>query len=124
MAGSFGAPTGPVYSLGLITVTTAGTPVLLSQNVPTTSGFGTSATPSPIVCNRLFIFNKGSGNLFLVHKGTTAAANNGTGVVLVVGPSSYGWIEYPQLSNPFALTNYELDTDTNGTAGYVTAIIA
>lgn len=120
-----GIPTGPIYSLGLITVTTAGTPVELSQNVSTTTGFGTAASPSPLVFYKIIVTNNSaSGTLFLIHKGSGAAtANSGVGVILAVAPGATGWFDAPQTSNPFDITKMQADSDVSGTAAYVTLFI-
>jgi hypothetical protein len=120
-----GSPTGPVYSLGLITVTTAGTPVLLSSaGVSLTSGFGTAANPSPICCLKIRVhpLSSNTGRFYLVFKG----GNKGTSynVALVAEPGITEELAFPQLSNGLLLTSYNADADVSGNAAYVTAIIA
>ena len=134
MAKGFGSVTGPVYCLGKLTVATVGTVVPLNTNVEIFTGFGTPTTGVPglttsgqrstMCANRIKVANaSATGNLFLVFKGQAAAAGNGTSVVLVIPPNSERVLECPNLSNPFQLDQFALDTDANGTVGYVTAII-
>lgn len=133
---TFGNPQGPVYPLGLITVANAGTPVDLSQRVGTNSSFGTpsggvspltaAGSPAPLVCNKLIITPIGTAGkyIYLIYKGQAAGAGNGTSVICAVPVGQTFVLEMPpHAGNPLALDRLQLDTDTNGTAAFVTAIM-
>lgn len=122
---AFGNSNGPIYPLGLLTVATVGTVIPLSQNVPITDNTGTAANPAPIKCSQIKVQNaSASGNLFLVFKTSTAVANNGTAVILFVPPLQERTLESPNGGMAFTVTSYGLDTDLNGTKGYVTLVMS
>ena len=126
-----GNPTGATYSLGVITVATAGTPVLLSANGASLSnGFGTAGSPSPIVCNQIRIHNPSGqttpGIIFLVYRGATAAFGSpsyGTGIVMAVEAAATEILWSQVYSNPFKLNDYELDASVSGLYGIVSVVI-
>lgn len=121
---AFGSVTGPVYPLGLLTVAVIGTVIPLSTNVPVTDTAGTAANKSPLKCTTVKVMNASStGNIFLVYATTTAAANNGTGVLLHVPPLQERVLESNMGSNQFTVSSYALDTDAGGTKAYVTLVI-
>ena len=123
MAQAYGSTTGIFYPLGLISVTTAGTPVLLSANVPITTAFGSANSQAPMCANQLIFSCPGSntGLIYLVFKGGSKASGNS--VILTLTPGQTYTLQSPQLSNPFLLTNYALDADVNANTCYVTAVI-
>jgi hypothetical protein len=121
---AFGSKTGPIYPLGLFTVAVIGTVIPLSTNVPLTDAAGTAANPSPLKCASIKVMNaSATGNIFLCFNGTTAAANNGTGVILHVPPLQERTIESNAGSNQFSVNNMSLDTDAGGTKAYVTLVV-
>ncbi len=123
MAINRGNPTGPTYGLGTITVATAGTPVALTANSVTTGSFGTAASPSPIVAQQIRIFapTSNNGNIYLVHKGGTAASTEN--IAMVIAPGTTEILSSPQLSNPFSLQAYQLDADASGNQGIISLVI-
>jgi len=122
---AFGNTSGPVYPLGLFTVATVGTVIPLDTNVPITDATGTAANKAPIKATQIKVMNaSATGNIFLVFKATTAAANNGTGVILHVPPLSERTLESTNGGMAFTVTSYGLDTDVNGTKAFVTLVMA
>lgn len=122
---AFGNTSGPVYPLGLFTVAAIGTVIPLDTNVPITDATGTAANKAPIKCSQIKVNNaSATGNLYLVFKTSTAAANNGTAVILFIPPLQERTLESPNGGMAFTVTSYGLDTDANGTKGYVTLIMA
>jgi hypothetical protein len=122
---AFGNTSGPIYPLGKFTVATAGTPILLSANVPLTDSTGTAANPAPIKCSQIKVNNtSATGILFLIFKGGTAAGASGTAVIVPIPALQERTIESPNGGMAFTVTGMALDTDTNGTSGYVTLIMS
>jgi hypothetical protein len=120
-----GSPTGPLYPLGKITVAAPGTPILLSQNVSISTAFGTAASPTAVVATQLLLSTPATntGFVYLIFKGNTAAANNGTGIIVAIPPGVLYTLASPQLSNIFYLGNYAVDADTAANSLIATAVI-
>lgn len=118
-----GSQTGPVYCLGLIAVTTAGTPVPLSTNVPTTGAFGTASSPNPVMCNKIRVRtpSTNTGFIYLVINGGSKSVS--TSVVLAVPPGTVDELALTPLNNGLSLEAFSLDADTSGNSAYVTAVM-
>jgi len=138
MAPPFGNPSGPLYPLGKIIVAAAGTPVLLSQNVPITTGFGTPTTGIPglttsgskmaICANQLICrsYPTNAGFTYLVMLGSAAQPGSKAvpnSIILPFAPGDFFNLSVPNLSNPFVLTQFAIDADTNNNAIQITAVI-
>lgn len=135
MATPWGSTSGPVYPLGLITVTTAGTVVALTVNVPLDTAWGTatggipglttSGKRSTLCANRIVCMapSSNTGDVYLVFKGQAAGTAGGSSVILSIPKGQVRVLESPQLSNPFQLDQFGVDADTNGDKLYVTTII-
>jgi hypothetical protein len=138
MAPPFGNSTGPLYSLGKLIVATPGTSILLSQNVPITTGFGTptggvpslttSGSPSPMCANQLicrsYPSNVGYTYLVLLGKsGQLGSKNAPNSIVMIFAPGDFFNLAVPNLSNPFVLTALGVDADTANNALQICAVI-
>ena len=135
MATPWGNNSGPVYPLGLFTVTTAGTVILLSANVPLITAWGTavggiaglttSGQRSTLCANRIICMapSANTGDVYLVYKGQAAATAGGSSVILSIPKGQVRVLESPQLSNPFQLDQFGVDADTNGDKLYITTVI-
>lgn len=117
----FGSPSGPIYPLGLITVTTAGTPVALTANVSGNGAFGTSASPAPIVANQIIVSAPAAntGDIQLIFTGQAAATGSGTSVIMNVPKGTTQFLRSPNLSNPFTVTGMSLDGTHSGDTAWV-----
>lgn len=125
MATPFGSALGPIYPLGLISVTTAGTPVALTVNVVGTTAFGTPASPAPLSANQIIVMapSTNTGDVQLVFKSQAATAGSGASVILNVPKGAAMKLESPQLSNPFAIAQLGLDATSSGDKAYITLVI-
>ncbi len=114
-----------IEPLGVLTVVTPGTTVLLSANCGTRGG-GTTGTPaspplpgSPfrsIVLQAPLTLPSGSnvGNVYLLTKGSTFSSNPGN-VVAVIAPGTTVSIPYAGImENGILPENFCLDADTGG----------
>jgi hypothetical protein len=120
----FGSPTGPLYPLGQIVVTTAGTPVPLSVNVSVNDAFGTVANPSPLKCCKVIVSadpgNTANKSVYLCFAGQAAAQGNGTSVILQVPTGTTRILESQNLQAIFTVNSFTLDADVNGSKAFVT----
>jgi hypothetical protein len=118
-----GSITGPTYGLGTITVVTPGTLVPLSGNSTINSGFGTTASPSPAVCNQIRVHakNTNDGNFYLVHRGGIASTTEN--IALVVEPGTTEVLSVPHGANPFEVASYQADADTAGNSAVIVLVI-
>lgn len=138
MAPPFGNPTGPCYPLGKIIVATPGTPVLLSQNVSISTGFGTptggvpslttAGSPAGMCANQLIIrsYPTNAGYTYICMKGTTAQPGNKNvpnSIIIPLAPGDFFNLASPQLSNPFVLTQLVVDADTANNALQISCVI-
>ena len=138
MAPPFGNSTGPLYPLGKLIVATPGTSILLSQNVPITTGFGTptggvpslttAGSPSGMCANQLICrsYPANAGYTYLVMKGTVAQPGNKNvpnSIVMIFAPGDFFNLSVPQLTNPFVLTALAIDADTANNALQICAVI-
>jgi len=114
-----GNPLGAVYSLGTITVTTAGTPVALSANSSLSDGFGTAGSPSPISANTIKVhaLKANTGLFYLVFTGGNKGTSNN--IALAVEPGTTESLFCPFEGNPFIVKAYQADADTNGNAAII-----
>jgi hypothetical protein len=119
-----GSNTGPLYGLGLIVVAAAGTPVLLSAGgASLTNGFGTAASPSPIVCSQIRVkaLSSNAGLFYLLFKGGNKAVPLTVALAVEPGRTETLWV--PGLSNNFELQAYTADADTSGNSAFIVAVI-
>lgn len=121
MAQGFGNPKGPHYGLGRINVAVPGTPASLNQNVSTKEPF--SQTGTPLTANTL-IFSASPTNvgiIFVVFNGGNKGVPNSIVMSLAPGQTQSLSIAFP--SNPFSLTEYQIDANSAGDGCYVTAVV-
>ncbi len=117
---------GPLYSLGLITVTNAGTPVALDVNVSVADNTGAGVTQPPLKCRTIKVFASvdNTKEFFIVYKTTAAGTGNGTSVILAVAPGRSEQLEASDGSMAFTLNNLGADAITNGNKAWVSVVIA
>jgi hypothetical protein len=119
-----GNPTGILLGLGLITVATPGTPVLLSSGGASLTGaFGTTASPSPIVATQIRVkaLSSNAGLFYLCFKGGNKTVPLTVALAVEPGRTETLWI--PGLSNNFKLQDYVADADTAANSAYIVAVI-
>lgn len=124
------------FPLGLLTVTTPGTPIPLSTNVslntvwgtPTggVHGLTTSGSPSTLNCNVVKVMAQpgNSGPVFLVYKGQGYNGTGGTSVILAVPPGDQREIVSYSGTRPFQVDQMGLDAVNASDAAYVTVVLA
>jgi hypothetical protein len=138
MAPPFGSTTGPLYSFGKIIVATPGTPVLLSQNVSTKTGFGTPTTgvlglstsgrPASMMVNQLIFksYPTNAGFCYLCFAGTAAQPGSKAvpnSIILILGPGDFFNLALAVGASPFMPDNYVIDADTANNAMQISAVI-
>lgn len=116
-------PYGPFWPLGLITVTTAGTPVSLSQNV---GAYYTATGKSEYAAsfNQIWVFasSTNTGNIYLVAPGQPAS-NTGA-IIWQLAPGGFIFIGADATSrNRYDLNSFMIDTATNGNTAQVTGVV-
>jgi hypothetical protein len=132
---------GPVWPLGNIAVSVAGTPVgimsLVDPGNVNASGAPTSQTSDEYTstCNQIVIQGfKGSapmvpntGNVYLVRKGVGAGTGNRAdqGAIVLIIPSGQTGVfgSSSLVKNAFSPYHFSLDADNAGDAGQVTLLI-
>lgn len=111
----WGNSTGPVYPFGKSIVAVSGTPVALSSagTVPLTTGFGTSASKSPIVCNQIvFQANpSNTGNVYVLLNGGDKTKPNSWLAILQPGQSFT--LGNGSLTNTYNPQLIQVDADTS-----------
>lgn len=119
----FGQKLGPLYPLGALIVAVPGTPILLNQNVPITTDFGTPTSPSYIVFNQLILTapSSNTGSTYLVFKG--GSKNIPSSIVVAIPAGGLFVLASPQLSNIFQASNFAVDADTASNQLVATCVI-
>ena len=121
---AWGSVYGPVYPLGKITVTTAGTPIALNINVPVIDKTGTN---TPLKCAKIKVMadpgNTAAKSIYLIFTGQAAAASSGTSVCLQVPPGQERTLETANLEPLFSVDKFSLDADVNGLVAFVTLVM-
>lgn len=130
----FGSPTGIIYPLGLIVVSTPGTPVALSQNVPITTGFGTAANPAPMRANEIVFKARGgtsgtgsnvanTGNIYIIwgKNGSRTVQNS---ILMDLAPGNGFVLSSAAFNNPLSLDQVFIDADTGNDAVRVFVMLA
>lgn len=116
-------PYGPFWPLGLITVTAAGTPVSLSQNIgPYYTATGKSEYAASF--NQIWVFasTTNTGNIYLVSPGQPAS-NTGA-IIWQLAPGGSVIIGADSLArNMYDLNSFMIDTATNGNTAQVTGVV-
>ena len=122
-------PLSGIWPLGLITVTTAGTPVNLNTRVGAQKAVaGTRQYPSRV---RQIIFSTpggttgrpNAGNIYISYQGATKSDVNN--VVLVIPPGAQYSIPHGLGLEQAAIVpdNFSVDADVNGDGVYVSAVV-
>ena len=122
MAQAFGNPLGPFYPLGRITVTTPGTPVPLNINVPTTTAFGTTTSPAPVVAHNFTITSLAAnpGYTYIVYASGSKNLPNSILLMLPPGGSPFMFTMYNNTLQP---NEWAVDADTAGNALQISCVI-
>lgn len=120
----FFVPYGPFQPLGLITVTTAGTPVGIDTNLASNYYSATGKSEYAITLNQVWVkaTSTNTGNIYLVLPGQPAS-NTGA-IIWALGPGEFIFIGSDALSrNTYGFNSFMLDATTNGNSAIVTGVV-
>lgn len=115
---------GNIIPLGKLTVTAAGTTTLLSANCGSLGGSATGTTNSPPTSGRalreiqLFADKANTGQIFVLPRGNTVAANPGNIIAVLVPGSPVSLPRGVSHAAGMLPENFVLDTDTAGQVAY------
>lgn len=116
-------PYGPFQPLGLITVTTAGTPVSLSQNIG--AYYSATGKSEYAMCfNQIWVLasSTNTGNIYLTSPGQPAS--NTSAIIWQLAPGAFVFIGADSPSrNMYDLNSFSIDATTNGNSAQVTGIV-
>lgn len=120
----FFVPYGPFQPLGLITVTTAGTPVALDSNLASNYYSAKGKSEYAISFNQIWLkaTSTNTGNIYLVLPGQVAS--NTSAIIWALGPGEFIFIGADALSrNNYGLNAFMLDATTSGNTVLVTGVV-
>lgn len=116
-------PYGPFWPLGLITVTTAGTPVHLDVNIGNYySATGKSEYGASF--NQIWVYasTTNTGNIYLVSPGQNAS-NTGA-IIWTLAPGGFIFIGADSPArNMYGLNSFDIDATTSGNSAQVTGVV-
>jgi hypothetical protein len=123
----YGSVYGPFWPFGLITVSTPGTPVPLTQNFTSQQSAFTPTGKSEyaVTFNQFWVeaSSTNTGNIYLVAPGGNKTITNS--VLFVLTPGQYIFINVPAVNrNVLGINDMIIDADTAGNSCWITGMVA